>query len=104
MTINLTQNLPSHGEVMPLYSNVKDKYFRSSSNYGFIDKIKEEESPKSIFCQTPVNTPAPTTELLLWCQRVTKGSPIHEIKDFSTDWETGLPFCALIHKFRPDLM
>eukprot|EP01108_Squamamoeba_japonica_P002275 TRINITY_DN206_c0_g1_i8.p2 TRINITY_DN206_c0_g1~~TRINITY_DN206_c0_g1_i8.p2 ORF type:complete len:865 (-),score=590.84 TRINITY_DN206_c0_g1_i8:34-2628(-) len=45
--------------------------------------------------------------LLLWCQRKTKGyrdvDP-PKIRGFTTDWQNGLAFCALIHKHRPDLI
>ena len=44
--------------------------------------------------------------LLLWCQRVTTG--YHKggkaIKNFSRSWKSGLPFVAIIHHFRPDLI
>jgi len=44
--------------------------------------------------------------LLLWCQRVTKG--YHKggsaIKNFSRSWKPALPFVAIIHHFRPDLI
>ena len=44
--------------------------------------------------------------LLLWCQRVTKGYPKggNAIKNFSRSWKPGLPFVAIIHHFRPDII
>ena len=44
--------------------------------------------------------------LLLWCQRVTKGYPKggQAIKNFSRSWKSGLPFVAIIHHFRPDII
>jgi len=45
--------------------------------------------------------------LLLWCQKNTKGYKDVDppgLKNFHVDWKSGLAFCALIHKFRPDLI
>jgi len=45
--------------------------------------------------------------LLLWCKLNTTGYNHIDppgLKGFTKDWSSGLPFCALIHKFRPDLI
>jgi len=46
------------------------------------------------------------TALLLWCQRTTEGFPDlgYEIKNFTTCWQSGLAFCAIIVRFKPKLM
>uniref|UniRef100_A0A0N4ZPA7 EH domain-binding protein 1 n=1 Tax=Parastrongyloides trichosuri TaxID=131310 RepID=A0A0N4ZPA7_PARTI len=39
-----------------------------------------------------------------WAVRVTKGYRSVRISDFSRSWKNGLALCAVIHKYRPDLI
>ncbi|KAG7208714.1 hypothetical protein KM043_014915 [Ampulex compressa] len=40
--------------------------------------------------------------LLAWCRSKTKEYENVQLDNFSTSWNNGLAFCALLHHFRPD--
>lgn len=42
--------------------------------------------------------------LQLWCKKMTEGYRDVEVRDMAASWKSGLAFCAIIHKFRPDLI
>lgn len=42
--------------------------------------------------------------LLLWCQRKTMDYADVDIRNFTSSWTDGLGFCALLHRYRPDLL
>lgn len=58
------------------------------------------------FTISDINTEGMTAKegLLLWCQRKTACYPEVEVRDFSTSWNDGLAFCALLDIHRPDLI
>lgn len=58
------------------------------------------------FTITDINAEGMTAKegLLLWCQRKTACYDEVEVRDFSTSWNDGLAFCALLDIHRPDLI
>ena len=48
--------------------------------------------------------PGKVKGLLHWCKKVTDGYLGGEVSDMSSSWKNGLAFCAIIHRFRPDLI
>ena len=42
--------------------------------------------------------------LQMWCKKMADGYRDVEVRDMAASWKSGLAFCAIIHRFRPDLM
>ncbi|XP_074399949.1 F-actin-monooxygenase MICAL2 isoform X2 [Zonotrichia albicollis] len=43
-------------------------------------------------------------KLLTWCQKQTEGYRNVNVTDLTSSWKSGLALCAIIHRFRPDLI
>lgn len=62
--------------------------------------IEWYDFPCSFFVESEIR-PA---RLLTWCQKQTDGYRNVMITDLTSSWQSGLALCALIHRFKPQLM
>ncbi|XP_017554434.1 protein-methionine sulfoxide oxidase mical3b isoform X2 [Pygocentrus nattereri] len=53
---------------------------------------------------TRQDSTARSNKLLSWCQEQTEGYRSVCVTDLTTSWKNGLALCALIHRYRPDLI
>ncbi|XP_054481007.1 protein-methionine sulfoxide oxidase mical3a-like [Anoplopoma fimbria] len=73
-----------------------------------------EEAGLNTDCGDIIRLPSPgfltqssfsqSNELLTWCQEQTRGYRGVAVSDLTTSWKNGLALCALIHRYRPDLI
>ncbi|XP_026071616.1 F-actin-monooxygenase MICAL2-like [Carassius auratus] len=78
------------------------------NNY-FCGEMKSCSLERAATIRRPVNLARRESEirpsrLLTWCQKQTEGYRAVNVTDLTSCWSSGLAFCALIHRFRPQLI
>ncbi|KAL4625088.1 protein-methionine sulfoxide oxidase mical3a-like [Arapaima gigas] len=92
---NLTLNLLGPSQVRHLIDTGEPRSLRIH-----VENVMNSSTPKLLRNESI----AQSSKLLSWCQRQTEGYRNVAVVDLTVSWKSGMALCALIHRFRPDLI
>ncbi|KAK2581543.1 hypothetical protein KPH14_005196 [Odynerus spinipes] len=88
---------------MPFSFSAPKKPLSPFAKFRQLDRQYSSSLPSRFTEPTVTNNAVQIKErLLAWCRSKTKEYENIQLDNFSTSWNNGLAFCALIHHFRPD--
>uniref|UniRef100_A0ABM0LY74 Uncharacterized protein LOC100378899 n=1 Tax=Saccoglossus kowalevskii TaxID=10224 RepID=A0ABM0LY74_SACKO len=64
------------------------------------DPVASDAKPAKIMLRSVVRS----SKLLLWCQKAVENYPGIQVDNITSSWKNGLLLCAIIQRFRPDLI
>nr|XP_026696714.1 protein-methionine sulfoxide oxidase mical3b isoform X4 [Ciona intestinalis] len=95
-------------------SQVKPLYISDQPINDELDIVDTEATPMVVDLVEPPNvhksfltrkvSMVRPSKLLSWCQKMTEGYPGVEVNDLTSSWRNGLALCAIVHRYRPDLI
>uniref|UniRef100_A0A8C3A3J3 F-actin monooxygenase n=1 Tax=Cyclopterus lumpus TaxID=8103 RepID=A0A8C3A3J3_CYCLU len=108
---NISKNF-SHYSVDPTtrYPNISLNFLKPSQVRHLCDTGEsremriEIENPFLFSLSASPESIARSSKLLNWCQRQTEGYRNVSVTDLTMSWKSGLALCALIDRYRPDLI
>ncbi|KAM8974755.1 F-actin-monooxygenase MICAL3 isoform 2-T2 [Pelodytes ibericus] len=110
---NVSKNF-SHYSVDPTtrYPNVNLQFLRPNQVRHLYNTNELKDANLEIGSLVNSRTPklgrnesvARSSKLLGWCQKQTEGYAEVNVTDLTMSWKSGLALCAIIHRFRPELI
>ncbi|XP_067445076.1 F-actin-monooxygenase MICAL2 isoform X4 [Thunnus thynnus] len=80
---------------------VRHLYISGELNSCSLERAATIRRPVNLYRRESEIRPA---RLLTWCQKQTEGYRNVTITDLTSSWQSGIALCALIHKFKPQLI